>query len=114
MTSELQTIQRTADQSVTELVRLAARNDHQAWAVLVERFGRVVWAATRSAGLSSDDAVDVSQTVWLRLAQSIGQIRDPERIGLWLHTTARNECTKLLHQRSRTIAVDPMASTTPT
>jgi RNA polymerase sigma factor (sigma-70 family) len=104
------TIPLVTEQSLTELVQLAARNDHRAWATLVERFGRVVWAATRTAGLTTDDAVDVSQTVWLRLAQNIGQIRDPERIGLWLHTTTRNECMKLLHQRSRTVTVDPMTA----
>ena len=61
----------------------------------------VVWSVTRSHFLDHSDAVDVSQTVWLKLVEHLESIREPDRLGLWLVVTARNECLKLLKSRSR-------------
>jgi RNA polymerase sigma factor (sigma-70 family) len=65
-----------------------------------------VWSVARSHRLSSADAADVSQTTWLRLAEHIGRLRDPDRIAGWLGTTARNECLKVLRQSGRQVPVD--------
>lgn len=96
-----------ADVSAAGLLELVAAHDERAWNEIVERYADIVWATARSHGLGTDDAVDVSQTVWLKLSQHIDRIRDPDRLGLWLHTTARNESLRLINQRSRTVAVDP-------
>ncbi len=90
----------TAD-SVALLVQYARRGDEAAWAEIVRRFERVIWFVTRNHGLSHCDATDVCQTVWLRFAQNLERIRDPERVGLWLHSTTRNECLKMLKARTR-------------
>lgn len=88
-------------QDVTTLVLHARRGDESAWAEIVRRFERVIWFVTRNHGLSQHDATDVCQTVWLRFAQNLERIREPERVGLWLHSTTRNECLKLLKLRVR-------------
>ncbi|MFC4061146.1 RNA polymerase sigma factor [Planomonospora corallina] len=74
--------------------------DQTAWDELVRRFGPVIWAAVRAYGLSPADASDIVQGTWLRLLESLHTIRDPERIGSWLFTTARREAVRLL-RRSR-------------
>jgi RNA polymerase sigma factor (sigma-70 family) len=92
-------------QDLTPIVRAAGQGDDAAWEALVERFSGLIWAVARGHGLSSADAADVSQTCWLRLAEHLGRIRDPERIGGWLATTARNESVNLLRHARRCVAL---------
>jgi HAD superfamily hydrolase (TIGR01509 family) len=42
---------------------------------------------------------DVVQTVWLRLAENCGRIREPERLAAWLATTTRNEALRGVSRR---------------
>ena len=87
------------------LVPAAANGDSAAWDHLVDRFADLIWAVARGQGLSPADAADVSQTTWLRLAEHLGDIRDPERIGGWLATTARNESLRTLKRLQRQVPV---------
>src|SRR4051794_17934735 len=100
------------------LVRAAADGDQAAWDAVVDRFASLVWSVARSHRLSAADAADVSQTTWLRLAEHIGRLRDPDRVAGWLATTARNECLKVLRHAGRQIPVDlddyePPSTTAP-
>ena len=92
--------------SVAEVVRAAADGDAEAWDALVARFEGLVWAVARAHRLSDVDAADVSQTTWLRLAEHLHRLRDPERVGGWLAATARNEALRTLRRSSRCIPVD--------
>ena len=94
------------DTAIRELVRAAGEGDSEAWHALVERFGRLVWAVTRAHGLGDADAADVSQTVWLRLAEHVGSLREPERVGAWLATTARFESLRAVKYAARCVPVD--------
>jgi RNA polymerase sigma factor (sigma-70 family) len=89
-----------------DLVRDAAAGHERAWAELVERFGRLVWAVTRSFGLGQADAADVSQVTWLRLVENLNRLTDPDRVGAWLATTARRECLHVLRRQGRTVPTD--------
>ena len=86
-----------------ELVLGAAAGDQAAWDALVERFAPTVWAIARGHRLSPADAGDVSQTTWLRLVENLGSIRQPERIGAWLATTARRESLRVLRLLGRQV-----------
>ena len=85
------------------LVTAAAGGDAAAWQELVRRFSGLVWSITRSYRLSRADAADVSQTTWLRLAEHIGKITNPDRVGAWLATAARRECLQFLRVSTRTV-----------
>lgn len=95
-----------ATQLVGELVECAAHGDAAAWEEIVDRYAGLVWAVTRGYGLSRADAADVSQTTWLRLAEHLDRIRDPESIGAWLATTARHEALRLVRVKARHVAMD--------
>lgn len=102
--------------SSAELVAAAGRGDQQAWDGLVERYGRLVWSVIRSYRLDAATAADVSQTTWLRLVEHLHRLRDPDRVGSWLATTARNECRRVYRRSGRAIpseftmdVVDPAA-----
>jgi DNA-directed RNA polymerase specialized sigma24 family protein len=92
---------------VADLVRRAADGDEHAWAALVERFASLVWAVARGQGLGRADAAEVSQTTWLRLAEQLSLIRDPERLGSWLATTARRESLRTLRRETRSVSLSP-------
>ncbi len=88
-------------EEVTTLVLGAQRGDTECWDRLVDRFGPVVWTVTRSFGMSAADAAETIQTVWLRLAEHVHRLNNPERVGAWLVTPARRECIRQLKLRSR-------------
>jgi RNA polymerase sigma factor (sigma-70 family) len=89
--------------TLAELMAAAAAGDQAAWNALVARFERLVWATARAHRLSQADAADVAQTTWLRLVENLGRIRDPERLGAWLATTARRESLRHIRLRVREV-----------
>ena len=91
---------------VADLVRNAGCGDADAWSALVDRFAPVVWSVIRGYRLGFQDASDVSQTTWMRLAENIDRIREPERVGAWLATTAGRECLRLLKGNQRQLPTD--------
>lgn len=92
--------------SPAALVERALCGEERAWDGLVERYADLVWSIARGHGLDSADSADVSQTTWLRLAEHLGLIRDPDRLGAWLATTARRECLRTLRRMKRQIPVE--------
>lgn len=76
------------------------------WAELVDRYARLVWAVARSHRLTDQEAADVSQTTWLRLAEHRGRLRRPDRVQAWLVTTARRESLRVLAARRRECPLD--------
>ena len=91
-----------------KLVRGAADGDEVAWRGLVARFSNLVWAVARAHRLANADAADVYQTTWLRLAEHIGRIEQPDRVGAWLATAARRECLQSLRMSAKSAPTDDM------
>lgn len=91
---------------VGALVRSAAGGDAAAWKSIVEGLGPLVWSVVRAHRLSDADAHEVYQTVWFRFAQNLGRIREPEKTGAWLASTARHECLKVLRNARRLTPTD--------
>jgi len=90
-----------ADGGLTALVTSAAAGDSAAWNALVERYAPLVHATCRRWRLDTADVADVSQTVWLRLVENLGRLREPQALPGWLRTTTVRECTRLYHARQR-------------
>jgi RNA polymerase sigma factor (sigma-70 family) len=83
---------------VRNLLAAAASGDERAWDALLDRFGSMVWAIARAHRLCDADAADVTQATWTTLLTHLDQVKDPDRLGAWLATTARRECLRLLGQ----------------
>lgn len=94
---------------LAELVRAAGEGDQAAWNSIVDRFGGLIWATVRAHRLSAGDSAEVVQTTWLRLVEHLDRIRDPERLGGWLATTARNECLRQIRHGAREVPSDMAA-----
>jgi RNA polymerase sigma factor (sigma-70 family) len=88
------------ESSTTDLLFAARSGDRSAWEQIVTRYSRLVRSIAAEFRLQESDAADVAQNTWLRLLAYGGTIRDPEKLGSWLATTARREASALL-RRSR-------------
>jgi RNA polymerase sigma factor (sigma-70 family) len=81
--------------TLTELVAAAGAGDRRSWEEIVERYGGMVRAVVGSFRLPDADAADAAQNTWLRAVERLHTVREPERFGGWLKTTARRECLAL-------------------
>jgi len=93
------------DDDITAVVRRAGGGDMHAWNLLVDQYGRLIWSITARFKLIESDAADVVQTTWMRLIEHIDRIEQPDRIGSWLASTARNECLRHVAARKRLVLV---------
>src|SRR5260370_6592391 len=91
---------------VADVVGAGAAGDEGAWSRLVDHFAGLVWSVIRGYRMSTADSADVSQTTWMRLAEHIHKVREPERIGAWLATTAGRECLRMIRQNQRAVPSD--------
>ncbi|WP_155368240.1 RNA polymerase sigma factor [Catellatospora vulcania] len=95
------------------LLRQAGDGDQRAWNTIVERYSGLVWSVARSHRLGQADAADVFQATWLRLVEHLGAIREPERLGSWLATTARRESLAVLRRAGRDLPVGDLLTLEP-
>lgn len=73
-----------------ELVKACRRGEQQAWAALVERFSRYVYAiAGQAYRLSAHDAEDVFQEVFARTFEHLGRLQSDEAIRPWIGQLTR-------------------------
>ncbi|GIF22130.1 hypothetical protein Ate02nite_48600 [Paractinoplanes tereljensis] len=97
----------TGNASIGSLVREARCGDHHAWDELVHRYSPLLTGVCFRLRLSTAEAEDVAQAVWLRLVEHIAEIREPDSLPSWLATTARREGFRLMAARRRTVPHDP-------
>ena len=85
-----------------ELVARCRAGDQAAWAELVERFSRYVYAiAVQGFRLSEQDAEDVFQEVFARTYERLDRLRDDAAVRPWLAQLTRNLCVDRLRDQAR-------------
>jgi RNA polymerase sigma-70 factor, ECF subfamily len=73
-----------------DLVRACRAGEERAWALLVERFGRYVYAiAVQAYRLSQHDAEEVFQEVFARTFEHLDRLRADEAIRPWIGQLTR-------------------------
>ena len=96
--------------SLSSDARLLARcraGEQAAWAELVERFSRYVYAICIQAfRLSDHDAEDVFQDVFTRVYQHLDRLRDDDAVKPWIAQTTRRLCIDRLRAASREAPAD--------
>ena len=94
-----------ADEDDAALVLRCRRGEGAAWAALVHRYQRLVYAIVRRFGLDEHTAADVFQTVFARLVEHLPRIADPQRLQAWIVTTAKREVLLALRRGQRTVSM---------
>src|SRR5258706_16103430 len=96
------TIQRTArssPQATPECVESAQTGDSAAFGELVRLHEHGVYSFVLGLVRNSDDASDLTQEVWLRVAKNLPQLRETSRFTPWLYRIARNCCMDFFEAR---------------
>jgi RNA polymerase sigma-70 factor (ECF subfamily) len=84
------------------LARLGDPLDHSAWQQFVELYGSLVYSFARRRGLQDADAADLTQEVFLSIAQAAGRWRYDPRQGSfrgWLYAITRKKIARFLQGR---------------
>lgn len=89
------------DPVVITLVARARDGDQHAWNEIVERYAPLVWSICHRYELTRHDIDDIGQTVWLLLAEQLGNLRQPAALAGWLATTTQRECLRVLRSARR-------------
>lgn len=99
----------SADDTSTDddatLVERCRRGDRAAWALLVRRYQRLVYAIVMRAGFDEHAAADVFQTVFSRLVEHLPRLAQPERLQAWIVTTAKREALRAREIGRRTVSM---------
>jgi RNA polymerase sigma factor (sigma-70 family) len=97
-----------SDNPITSLVGAAMSGDEQAWRELVDRYTPLLGSVLHRFGLAAVETQDVAQTVWLRLVEHLGSLREPRALPMWLITTAKREALRCVSDRRRSVPYDPL------
>ena len=90
----------------TELVARCQRGDRKAMEVLLTQYEKPVFnAAYRMLG-NADDAADITQSVFLKVFENIGQFNPAHRFFSWIYRIAVNESIDQLKRRKPTQSYD--------
>jgi RNA polymerase sigma factor (sigma-70 family) len=99
-----------AERDDAELVARCRAGDEGAWAELVERYSRYVYAiSVQGFRLSPHDAEDVFQDTFARVYDRLGGLRDDEAFRPWLAQLTRRLCLDRLRENGRTQPFDELA-----
>jgi RNA polymerase sigma factor (sigma-70 family) len=97
----------TPDAGDAELVSRCRGGDETAWAALVERFSRYVYAiCVQGFRLSPQDAEDAFQDVFTKAFLQLGSLRDDGAVRPWLAQLTRRACIDRLRRARPEVPVD--------
>jgi len=91
---------------LARLVSAAREGNDDALGQIVTELSPLLWQVARAAGLSSGDAEDVLQTVWMRLVAHLNEIHDSAALTSWLVTTAKREAWRVRAAGRRQLPAD--------
>jgi len=83
------------------LAAAAARGDDEAFTILVERYRSYIYTIAFKITLHADDALDITQNVFVRLVEKIGSFNGRGPFRAWLATIAAREASDFLRRPSR-------------
>ena len=82
-----------------DLIARVRKGDVEAFNALVSRWEKRVFNYLLRLTASTEDALDLSQDVFLKAYQNIRKLDDPARFGPWLYRIAHNEAYSLFRRR---------------
>lgn len=92
----------------TRLVRECLRGSETAWAVLIEKYKRLIFSIPIKYGFSAEDSADIFQAVCAELLSELPKLRKAKALPKWIMQVAAHQCFhhKRQMQRTETRALD--------
>jgi RNA polymerase sigma factor (sigma-70 family) len=91
---------------IARLLDAARQGSEDALGQIVTELSPLLWQVARAAGLSTSDAEDVLQTVWLRLLAHLDDIHTSAALTGWLVITTRREAWRVSAAARRQLPAD--------
>jgi RNA polymerase sigma factor (sigma-70 family) len=91
---------------IAGLVSEARQGSEEALGQIVTEFTPMLWQVARATGMSSGDAEDVVQTVWMRLVAHLDDIHTSAALAGWLVITARREAWRVRAEGRKQLPTD--------
>jgi RNA polymerase sigma-70 factor, ECF subfamily len=82
-----------------DLIRQAARGKVEAFNLLVSRWEKRVYNYLLRITANREDALDLTQDVFLKAYQNLRKLDDPGRFAPWLYRIAHNEAYSMFRKR---------------
>jgi RNA polymerase sigma-70 factor (ECF subfamily) len=82
-----------------DLIRQAARGKVEAYNLLVSRWEKRVYNYLLRITSNREDALDLTQDVFLKAYQNLRKLDDPGRFAPWLYRIAHNEAYSMFRKR---------------
>jgi RNA polymerase sigma-70 factor (ECF subfamily) len=89
-----------------DLIRQAARGGVEAFNLLVSRWEKRVYNYLLRITANREDALDLTQDVFLKAYQNLRKLDDPGRFAPWLYRIAHNEAYSMFRKRRPEADVD--------
>jgi RNA polymerase sigma-70 factor (ECF subfamily) len=83
----------------TDLIRQAGRGDVEAYNLLISRWEKRIYNYLLRITANREDALDLTQEVFLKAYQNLRKLDDPSRFAPWLYRIAHNESCSMFRKR---------------
>jgi RNA polymerase sigma-70 factor (ECF subfamily) len=93
----------------TDLIRQAARGNVEAYNLLISRWEKRVYNYLLRLVRNREDALDLTQDVFLKAYQNLRKLDEPGRFAPWLYRIAHNEAYSMFRKRRPESDVDELA-----
>lgn len=85
--------------SDTEIISQVLKGDHNAYAVLVERYKNYVFTLTLRFTKNREDAEEVSQDIFIKAYRALADFKGASKFSTWLYTIVNTTCITFLRKK---------------
>ena len=85
--------------SDSEIISLVLKGDHNAYALLVERYKSYVFTLTLRFTKNREDAEEISQDIFVKAYRSLADFKGTAKFSTWLYTIVNTTCITFLRKR---------------
>jgi RNA polymerase sigma-70 factor (ECF subfamily) len=85
-----------------ELIKNIRNNDHNAFKQLFEQYQRLVYNICYRMSATQEEAEDITQDVFMKIFQAIGNFRGDAKLSSWIYRIAVNTCLKKARRKKLT------------
>jgi len=85
--------------SDSEIISLVLKGDHNAYALLVERYKSYVFTLTFRFTKNREDAEEVSQDIFVKAYRALADFKGTAKFSTWLYTIVNTTCITFLRKK---------------